>query len=188
MELILKLILAHVLGDFLFQPYKWVKDKEKNKVKSPFLYWHIFVHFIILLVLLQFDFKYWIGLLIIIVSHYLIDLAKVNLIGKINRTILFIIDQVLHFSIITGVIYIYTPFTIEVTDIFSKRILLIILALILVTTVSSTIIKIIISRWNLKNLIPDSSLKNAGLIIGMLERLFKIVARQYFAKNDKKLI
>ena len=32
--LILKLILAHLIGDFFLQPQKWVKDKEKKKLKQ----------------------------------------------------------------------------------------------------------------------------------------------------------
>ena len=34
MILILKLILAHLIGDFFLQPLKWVKDKEKMKLKD----------------------------------------------------------------------------------------------------------------------------------------------------------
>lgn len=33
--LIVKLLLAHLLGDFVFQPYSWVKSKEKKKINLP---------------------------------------------------------------------------------------------------------------------------------------------------------
>jgi len=33
MLLFLKFLLAHILGDFVFQPEKWVKDKEEKKSK-----------------------------------------------------------------------------------------------------------------------------------------------------------
>ena len=32
MILFLKFLLAHILGDFVFQSEKWVKDKEEKKV------------------------------------------------------------------------------------------------------------------------------------------------------------
>ena len=52
----LKLFLAHVLGDFVFQPDKWVKGKTEKKHKSKYLYFHVAVHALILLLLLKFDF------------------------------------------------------------------------------------------------------------------------------------
>ena len=80
MLLFLKLLLAHILGDFVFQPEKWVKSKEEKKVKSIKLYFHIGVHALLLLLILQFNLKeYWLGLLFIIISHYLIDVLKLYL-------------------------------------------------------------------------------------------------------------
>lgn len=38
MILIIKLILAHFIGDFLLQPKSWVEEKEKLKAKSFKLY------------------------------------------------------------------------------------------------------------------------------------------------------
>ena len=74
--LTLKLMLAHILGDFIFQPDSWVKDKRKHKYKSAKLYWHLGVHAIALLLALQFDFRYWLGILLIVISHFIIDLGK----------------------------------------------------------------------------------------------------------------
>ncbi|MDX1768489.1 MAG: DUF3307 domain-containing protein, partial [Arenibacter troitsensis] len=45
MMLFTKLLLAHLLGDFLFQPTKWVVHKEANKMASKYLYLHILIHF-----------------------------------------------------------------------------------------------------------------------------------------------
>ena len=38
MLLLLKLLVSHLLGDFVFQPIKWVKEKEKKKIRSKYLY------------------------------------------------------------------------------------------------------------------------------------------------------
>lgn len=35
-ELFLKILLAHLLGDFVFQPEKWVVDKMAKKQRSVF--------------------------------------------------------------------------------------------------------------------------------------------------------
>ncbi|MEP6794420.1 MAG: DUF3307 domain-containing protein [Saprospiraceae bacterium] len=40
MIILVKLILAHLIGDFLFQPHQWVMDKEEKKLESVRLYLH----------------------------------------------------------------------------------------------------------------------------------------------------
>jgi len=54
----LKLLMAHILGDFVLQPDKWVQDKRAKKHRSSFLYWHIALHTILLILLLEFEFTY----------------------------------------------------------------------------------------------------------------------------------
>ena len=34
-ELLIKLTLAHIIGDFVFQPGHWVKDKKAKKTQVP---------------------------------------------------------------------------------------------------------------------------------------------------------
>ncbi|WFO16273.1 DUF3307 domain-containing protein [Cellulophaga baltica 4] len=75
MMLFTKLFLAHLLGDFIFQSSKWVKDKEEKKVKSKYIYYHTLIHFALTLLILW-DLKYWKIAIIIAISHYLIDLLK----------------------------------------------------------------------------------------------------------------
>ena len=93
LTLTIKLILAHLIGDFLLQTQKWVNHKETHKHKSKFLYWHILIHLVTLLLVLQFNFEYWLGVLIIIISHYIIDVIKLYLKSKINTRLLFGLDQ-----------------------------------------------------------------------------------------------
>jgi hypothetical protein len=97
MILFLKFLLAHILGDFVFQPAKWVKDKEENKVKSIKLYFHVGIHAILLAGILQLNLKeYWFGFLLIISSHYLIDILKLYFQKKRTKRIWFFINQILH--------------------------------------------------------------------------------------------
>lgn len=175
--LILKLVLAHIIGDFLIQPDSWIKDKEEHKFKSKFLYWHIVVHLAALLVVLQFNFKYTIGVLLIVVSHYLIDLLKLNLNNRLNKRVLFFSDQALHLLVIIAVVYYYIPFSINFSKVFEPTVILFMTAILCCTIVISIIMKVVISKWNPENNVSNSnetstSLNKAGSYIGMLERLF----------------
>ncbi len=172
LTLAIKLILAHIIGDFLFQPNKWVLHKETHKHKSKFLYWHILVHAITLIVILQFNFKYWIAIVIIPVSHYIIDVIKLHLKTKINNRLLFGLDQLTHILVIVLVVKIYEPYSINIDTLFTPKILLFVTSLLCITKVSSIIMKTIISKWDLTEYNKESSLADAGAYIGILERLF----------------
>lgn len=170
--LFIKLILAHFIGDFLLQPQKWVLHKEEHKHKSKYLYWHILVHFIAIITLLQFNTKYGLGILIIVVSHYIIDVIKLHLKPKMNSRILFGLDQLAHLIIIALVVNMYEAYPLNIDLFFNSKFLLLITGIIGVTKVSSIIMKTIISKWYLKEDTNEESLENAGAYIGMLERLF----------------
>ena len=169
--LFIKLVLAHLIGDYLLQPTKWVLDKEKFKLKSKYLYAHIAVHLLALLIVLQFNFKYIWGILIITVSHFIFDIIKLYLNEKINSRWLFTLDQLAHLIILALVVYIYEPFSISIDTFYNTTFLLLLCSILFVTTVSSIIMKVIISKWQLEEN-NQESLKDAGAYIGMLERLF----------------
>lgn len=177
MILFLKLLMVHLLGDFVFQSKKWVKDKEQKKIKSSKLYIHIGVHAILLLFLLQFNIKYWSVILIVILSHFLIDLGKIYLQEKKNKRLLFFVDQVLHISFLGIATYIIQPFDTTFSAILSERNLLLVCCVIFVTFTSSIIINTLISKWNPEknNKEKEQSLANAGKYIGFLERLLVFV-------------
>ncbi|MGB3606606.1 MAG: DUF3307 domain-containing protein [Psychroserpens sp.] len=172
MTLLIKLLIAHVIGDFVLQPNSWVDDKKENTYKSKYFYFHGLIHLLALLVLLAFDWSYWILILTIVISHLIIDLIKLKLNGKVNSRLLFAIDQILHLAIIGLVAYIRIPFEIELDTLFSTSVLLLILAILTITFVSSIIMKIMMGTWSLEEDSSEDSLKNAGKYIGILERLF----------------
>ncbi|MGB0879831.1 MAG: DUF3307 domain-containing protein [Polaribacter sp.] len=185
MILFLKLLLAHLLGDFVFQPENWVNDKEKNKIKSSKLYIHILIHSILLMIILGFDFKnYWIGFLIIVSSHYIIDVSKIYFQKKKTKRIWFFIDQFLHLLILVLVTFMYLEYAISLENILTNKNLLLIVCLISVTYVAAILIKVIITQWNPKNNKENTSssssngnesLAKAGRYIGILERLLIFV-------------
>jgi hypothetical protein len=95
MVFLLQLFLAHLTGDFFLQPTKWVKDKDEKKWRSPYLYLHILVHFVLIIVITG-SFNYWKPALIIAFSHFLIDLMKLIFQKTDTKRGWFFIDQVLH--------------------------------------------------------------------------------------------
>ncbi|TXK80106.1 DUF3307 domain-containing protein [Mesonia sp. K4-1] len=169
MLLALQLLFAHFLGDFLFQPYSWVKDKERRKLASPKLYFHILIH-IALSFLFIWDLSLWYIPLIIGISHLVIDASKLLLQNGRNNRLLFFIDQALHILVIGFIVLLFTE-TIEVIEV-PTEFWLYLLGAFLVTNPASISIKTIISVYTPKTEIEeDESLNNAGKYIGILERL-----------------
>jgi hypothetical protein len=173
MILFFKFLLAHLLGDFVFQPYAWVKDKKKNGYKSPKLYFHLGVHALLLATVLFFDISFWLGFLLLLISHYGIDLIKIYWTNKKNERLLFFLDQILHLVSLALISQIYEPLRIDWQFLGSAEVGYLFLALVMVTFVGAILIKVIISPWNPKTEDKNGdSLAKAGRYIGMLERLF----------------
>ena len=172
MILLTKLILAHLAGDFILQPEVWVKEKELKKHRSPRLYAHVLIHGL-LTMLLVWDLDFWLPATIIIITHYFIDLLKVNLQKPDTRVFWLIADQVLHFLVIGLVWYGWEHPTFSHENFDAGKVLIIVTAVVFLTNPTSAIIKTFISQWT-----PDTiytmaaSLPDAGKIIGFLERLF----------------
>ncbi|MFB2119783.1 DUF3307 domain-containing protein [Parapedobacter sp. 2B3] len=180
MTLFLTLLLAHILGDFCFQPSSWVTDKKRYKHKSKRLYTHILIHAALLLLFLGFNTTYWIGFTIVILSHYLIDLAKLHADRNNHTLTYFLIDQALHIAVLALVANCYEPFGIAWENIVSPGYLLFLTTLSLVIFVPAVLIKIVIAQWQPETMDKpgealfkdDESLVKAGRFIGVLERLF----------------
>ncbi len=167
--LTLKLLFAHLLGDFVLQPDHWVKSKRESKIRSPFLYGHMLVHTAALFLVLGFKERYFIAIWLIILLHFIIDTAKLYLLRKKNQRILFFVDQLLHVLIILAVSYLYYPDKLEWDTYLTPELLALGCAVLLLTSFSSIAMKVLISKWKPKE---EKALKNAGKYIGMLERLF----------------
>ena len=170
--LTIKLLLAHIIGDFILQPNSWVEAKKTKTYTSKYFYFHGLVHLIALMLVLKFNVTYGFSIATIVVSHLLIDLAKLKLNNKMNPRILFILDQLLHFIVIMTVVYIHEPFQIDFEKIYATEVLLTIIVILCITSVSSVVIRIIMSKWIFEEEKPDDSLQDAGKYIGILERLF----------------
>ena len=170
MIVFVKLLLAHLIGDFLLQPISWVKDKEEKKHKSIYLYLHIFLHFILAWILIgeqEFGF-YALGLAVL---QGLIDFLKLHYQTSKTKRNWFSIDQILHLIVLIVITLLYTKTHLEFKNL-GNQFWIILTALILLTNPTSIIIKNIISIWTPENKNKDKSLQNAGNYIGIIERLF----------------
>ncbi len=176
MILFLKILLAHLVGDFILQPESWVSDKNIRKIRSPKLFMHTGIHAILLALVLGFNPFFWKGFTLIIVSHLVIDATKAWLTGKRPGTHLFFIDQAAHLLIIVIAVSFYEPLAINFGGLLSGTSLLLATAIVFVTFAAAVVIKIIIAPWNPDKADDrDNSLSRAGRFIGILERLFVFV-------------
>ena len=171
MILFVPLFLAHLIGDFILQPNKWVIHKEKKKEKSVYLYLHTALHLVLMLLFVgKKDFLIY-GILLAF-SHGIIDYIKLKFQTNKTKRIWFSVDQLLHLLMILIVVLIYTETPIRFFEI-SSRVWIFVTGIIMLTKPTSILIKNIISIWTPENKdSKDDSLQNAGNYIGMLERLF----------------
>ncbi|AWK04953.1 DUF3307 domain-containing protein [Flavobacterium crocinum] len=172
MILFVKLLLAHLLGDFIWQPGSWVTDKETKKHKSIYLYIHIILHGILAAILAG-EIRFIPYAILIAVTHGIIDLIKLNFQKKKNKRTWFVVDQIAHILVLIGVVLLYENKNIP--PFWQENVFWIYLTgILLLTKPTSIFIKTIISIWapesKLNN--QDNSLVAAGNYIGILERLF----------------
>lgn len=174
MTLFVAFLLAHLIGDFLLQPIKWVVHKEANKIGSKYLYFHILIHFGIILLLLW-DWRLWQWALLIALSHYAIDLAKLYA-GPYfkNKAVPFFIDQLLHILVLYACAYSNDLIQHTIT-LFGEMDWVLITALIFVGSPASIIMAKLLEGMSDKIELDHKSLPNAGKYIGILERLFVLI-------------
>lgn len=170
MIIFVKLLLAHLLGDFLLQPTSWVLDKENKKHKSIYLYIHTLLHFILAWALVGGTDFVWFAILLA-VTHGGIDFLKLHFQKNKTKRNWFVMDQLLHLIVLIAITLFYNNERIDSTA-FDNRFWIFATGILLLTKPTSIIIKNIISIWTPENKTSDDSLSNAGNYIGILERLF----------------
>jgi hypothetical protein len=172
-DLLLKLLAAHFLSDFLLQPASWVQARNQNHYKAWQLYMHGLVTMLTVIVVAGFSY-WWVGL-IIGVTHVLFDGAKSY---TPSSTFYFLADQFLHIVILAGLWLLLAHPFIDLSAwqglYHHPLIWLYICAILFLTTPSGFLIGLLTTRWReqLADLKADTpSLERAGMIIGIIERL-----------------
>lgn len=171
-----KLILAHIIGDFILQSNSWVADKEKKQLKSKYLYLHVLIHAVLSFIFLWDINLWWIPVLIGI-THFIIDALKLQFQKPKTRKLWFFIDQALHILVILGISVFVKEINFEIFN--NPELLKYLTAAVFLTTPASMMIKILLSSWSPITVehskVQTESLTNAGKYIGILERLFVFV-------------
>ncbi|WP_207420542.1 DUF3307 domain-containing protein [Desertivirga brevis] len=174
--LLIKLLVAHLIGDFFLQPDRWVIEKEARKLKSPKLYYHILIHGI-LTILFTWNAGFLVPALLIMLFHGIIDGIKLSFQRPDTKRRWFFADQLFHILTIVIVWYTYEHPSIDFSYFKSDTFWILTLALLFLTYPTSIIIKTLIAKWTpnvplpASNLTGIGSLESAGKYIGILERL-----------------
>lgn len=190
------LLIAHLLGDFVLQPDSWVRSKLKSGIASYGFWLHILTHSTLLL-LIGFVFpQYYLSLIIIAITHGVIDAFKIfylqHTTNSKDRIVAFIVDQLAHLAMIIAVVS-QTSLWIDFNYFLQPSYLFIFLGYLFITLPAASIIKVLLSsyskvlnetelklnqKFNWKELFYDKennanqqSLYNAGKYIGIIERI-----------------
>jgi len=179
---ILKATLAHLIADFVLQPKKWVEGRCNNLYKSKYLYLHTLCHLVLLTLFFYNSLRdYWLGIMAITCSHFVFDLTKSYFDKRYNELLLFSVDQMLHISIIalTAHCYFSSNSNVLLSAFSTPDALSILIALLLLAPVSLIFIKLFFQKWDIsfveKNRHEPESLKDAGKIIGIIERMLIVI-------------
>lgn len=186
LSLLARLLLSHVLADFVFQNRTMVNDRFENKWRSKWLYIHGFLAGLLAYLISGAHGFLWLFLFYTI-SHLLIDGFKST---RKDNLKWFIIDQLAHlitiivvWSVITGLENIVTG--ISFIQLNNTRAWIMILAYIVVIWPSGILIGKFTEPWHHdKDGEEGEGLFNAGLWIGRLERfllLTFVLLEQYQA-------
>jgi hypothetical protein len=114
MIIFVKLLLSHLLGDFLLQPTSWVLDKENKKHKSKYLYLHSLIHGILAWLFVGEIAFGWFALSLA-TAHGIIDFLKLQFQKKKTKRNWFVIDQILHLLTIVIIASLYKNLTVNFT-------------------------------------------------------------------------
>lgn len=171
---LLKIVLSHLLTDFVLQPRSWVLHKKVNHFAS----WHLYLHGLITgtVALLFVGFEYWPAILAICFTHIIIDGWKSY---QKDTAGYFVIDQAFHFSIILLCWYYYflsndalVKSVASITN--NLHFWIYTAAIIFLTTPSGILIGQLTKEWREK-ILNAESLANAGKWIGIVERLIVFI-------------
>jgi hypothetical protein len=190
-ELLLRILVAHFLSDFIFQQTSWAKKKDESGIKSGYFWLHIVITMLTLSVLLW-DWQVWPVIVWVTLGHFIIDAIK----NKLSHSVIwiFIADQFLHLLIIVMVWLVYSHqmqlFCDAITEsINNQKFWWLLLAYITLSIPSSVLIGKMTKKWSNELEDPKENekkegLENAGKWIGILERLLIltfIIANEFSA-------
>jgi hypothetical protein len=166
---LVKVLLAHLLTDFILQPTSWIESRNRKHFSSIHLYLHGLVTALVALFLIGID--YWLVVVVIFVTHILIDGWKSY---QPPVTKYFLIDQALHLVVIFICWYFSFLYPEDIVaaweEINSKNIIILITSFVFVTQPAGILIGQLTKKWR-DQIQNEPTLGNAGKWIGILERV-----------------
>jgi len=183
--ILLKLILAHLLADFVLQTKKWIDDRRTKKLKSAYFYLHIGLA-AILSYLFVAQWEMWWLIPLVFITHFLIDLWKMK--QSVETTKLFVTDQLIHLITLFGIWLLithnYEMIASQIRDIWNnENVIVVIVGYVLIFWPSGIFIREFTSKWRTQLRFPKiNELEKAGMWIGYFERflvLTLILLSQY---------
>jgi hypothetical protein len=172
----LKLIVAHLLTDFILQPSYWVDNRVKKHFGSIYLYLHgLITAAVAYLFIGQ---SYWVIVIVIFVSHILIDGWKSY---RKPNLLYFFIDQSLHLAVITGCYYFTFSKPGDILSAWHRistdgHFWKLVLAVVFLTLPAGILIGLLTRQWREKiGNVNQESLSNAGKWIGIAERIIVLI-------------
>jgi len=169
-----KLILSHLLTDFVLQPRSWVDDRYKKHYGSSYLYLHGLITGSLAWAMIGWD--YWPVALLILVTHTLIDGWKSYQPRSVKY---FLLDQLMHLLIIVACWYFsffkwpdLLPVLKQVNA--SPRFWKTLTAIVFLTTPAGILIGQLTKKWR-DSISGAESLADAGKWIGIVERLIILI-------------
>jgi hypothetical protein len=187
-NLLLRLLIAHLLTDFVFQPKSWVDDRKVKKLRSGKLFWHVCLTTLFAYIFSGMYECWWLPLTIF-VTHYLIDTVKPYLPENLFT---FLADQLLHILVIVTIWLVidkqWDAITTRICEItINDKFWILVFGYVLVTWPLGILIGIATGKWR-KNLSTKSAvvddMADAGKWIGICERaliLTFVLTQQYTA-------
>jgi len=170
-----KLLLSHLVTDFILQPVSWVEDRRAKHFASTKLYLHGLITAMVAWLLI--GWSYWLVAIVILVSHIMIDGWK-----SYQKDIpeYFILDQLLHLLIILGCWYFIFINWDTTKDTWEKlnqdaNLWANITAFVFVSFPAGIIIGQLTKHWRDKVRDPQNNLENAGKWIGIAERVIVLI-------------
>ena len=169
-----KMILSHLLTDFILQPNTWIISRKKRHFLSGYLYLHGLLTALVALLLT--GSQYWPIAIILFISHIVIDGWKSY---QRETSAYFLIDQCLHLFVIVSCWYIlfFNP-----QDLLNSwnvlngsiNFWIIATAFIFLSFPAGILIGQLTKKW--RDQLPDSEgLADAGKWIGIIERIIILI-------------
>ncbi|MFD2598873.1 DUF3307 domain-containing protein [Sphingobacterium corticis] len=174
----LQFLVAHVLGDFVFQTKTLVAKRKQNIL---YLLLHVGIHGLALsLVFCQSLTTWWPGIVFVLATHLAIDSFKILYERKWKSRPFqtFIIDQALHLAMIFLVMFYYFPNYFQHISLWTPVNLLYLLTLLVLLFVTPIMMRTFFAKWDTEHAFTgkkEETLLDAGLVIGILERIMVVV-------------